>query len=150
RPEDEARHLAAIVESSDDAIIGETLDGTITSWNPAAERLYGWSALEAIGKDIAIIYPPSANGEHAEILAKIRKGDRVEALETVRMGRDRTLMDHVVSMSPVRDEVGTIVGVASTGRDITDYVAAARQRERLEGGPRQPRPSKRAGTLAGG
>jgi PAS domain S-box-containing protein len=147
----EARsRLAAIVDSSDDAIIGETLDGTITSWNPAAERLYGWSALEAIGKDIAIIYPPRANGEHAEILAKIRKGDRVEALETVRMARDRTLMDHVVSMSAVRDEEGTIIGVASSGRDITDYVAAARQRERLERELQQAQRLESVGQLAGG
>jgi PAS domain S-box-containing protein len=147
----EARsRLAAIVDSSDDAIIGETLDGIITSWNPAAERLYGWSALEAVGKDIAIIYPPRANGEHAEMLAKIRKGDRVEALETVRMARDRTLMDHVVSMSAVRDEEGTIIGVASSGRDITDYVAAARQRERLERELQQAQRLESVGQLAGG
>ena len=147
----EARsRLAAIVEGSDDAIIGETLDGTITSWNPAAERLYGWLAQEAIGQDIAIIYPPSVNGEHAETLAKIRKGERVEALETVRMGRDRTLMDHVVTMSAVRDEEGTIVGVASTGRDITDYIAAARQRERLERELQQAQRLESVGQLAGG
>jgi PAS domain S-box-containing protein len=147
----EARsRLAAIVDSSDDAIIGATLDGTITSWNPAAERLYGWPAAEAIGKDVGMIYPPNANGERAEMLAKLHKGERIEAFETVRMGRDRTLMDQVVSMSLLRDQAGAIVGVASTGRDITDYIAAARQRERLERELQQAQRLESVGQLAGG
>ncbi len=147
----EARsRLAAIVDSSVDAIIGETLDGTITSWNPAAERLYGWSAAEAIGKDIAIIYPPNKLDERAAILAKLRNGERTAGLETVRMRRDGTLMDFVVSVSPVRNEDGTIVGVASTSRDITDYVAAERQHERLERELQQAQRLESVGQLAGG
>ncbi|MDQ2912960.1 MAG: PAS domain S-box protein [Chloroflexota bacterium] len=147
----EARsRLAAIVDSSVDAIIGETLEGTITSWNPAAERLYGWTAAEAIGKDIAITYPPTKLDERAEILAKLRKGERISGLETVRMRRDGTLMDFLVSISPVREEHETIVGIASTGRDITDYVAAARQRERLERELQQAQRLESVGQLAGG
>ncbi len=147
----EARsRLAAIVDSSVDAIIGESLDGTITSWNPAAERLYGWTAAEAVGKDIGIIYPQHKVDERAEILAKLRKGERIAALETVRMRRDGTLMDFLVSISPVREDQGTIVGVASTSRDITDYVAAARQRERLERELQQAQRLESVGQLAGG
>jgi PAS domain S-box-containing protein len=142
--------LAAIVDSSHDAIIGATLEGVITSWNPAAERLYGWSAAEAIGKDVAMIYPPTAGTERADMLAKLHTGQRVEGFETVRMGRDRTLMAHVVSMSLVRDQAGKVVGVASTGRDITDYVAAARQRERLERELQQAQRLESVGQLAGG
>ena len=147
----EARsRLAAIVDSSVDAIIGETLDGTITSWNPAAERLYGWTAVQAIGKDISIIYPPNKLEERAEILAKLRQGKRTAGLETVRMRHDGTLMDFLVSVSAVRGEDGTIVGVASTGRDITDYLAAGRQRERLERELQQAQRLESVGQLAGG
>jgi PAS domain S-box-containing protein len=142
--------LAAIVDSSVDAIIGETLDGKITSWNPAAERLYGWPAAAAIGQDIAIIYPPNKLDERATIMAKLRGGERVAGLETVRVRQDGTLMDCVVSISPVRGDDGTIVGVASTGRDITDYVAAARQRERLERELQQAQRLESVGQLAGG
>ena len=142
--------LAAIVDSSVDAIIGETLDGIITSWNPAAERLYGWPAATAIGQDIAIIYPPNKLGERAAILAKLREGERVAGLETVRVRQDGTLMECLISISPVRGEDGTIVGVASTGRDITDYVAAARQRERLERELQQAQRLESVGQLAGG
>ena len=142
--------LAAIVDSSVDAIIGETLDGTITSWNPAAERLYGWPAAAAIGKDIGIIYPPNKLDERATILAQLRQGERISGLETVRVRQDGTLMDCLISVSPVRDEEGAIVGVASTGRDITDYVAAARQRERLERELQQAQRLESVGQLAGG
>jgi len=142
--------IAAIVDSSADAIIGESIDGTITSWNPSAERLYGWPAADAIGKDIAIIYPPNKLDERATILANIREGKQTAGLETVRMRHDGTLIDCLVSISPVRALDGTIVGVASTGRDITDYVAAARQRERLERELQQAQRLESVGQLAGG
>jgi PAS domain S-box-containing protein len=147
----EARNrLAAIVDSSADAIIGKTLDGAITSWNPAAERLYGWPAAEAIGKDIGIIFPPDRMREREEILARLRKGERIESLETTRMRRDGSLMTHLVSISPVRDQNGTIVGAASIGRDISDNVAAASQQERLERELQQAQRLESVGQLAGG
>ena len=142
--------LAAIVDSSVDAIIGENLDGTITSWNPAAERLYGWQSAEAIGQDISIIYPPSKLDERATILARLREGERIDGLETVRMRHDGTMVECLVSVSPVRAEDGTIVGLASTGRDFTESVVTARQRERLERELQQAQRLESVGQLAGG
>jgi two-component system cell cycle sensor histidine kinase/response regulator CckA len=120
RAEDEVRYLAAIVQSSDDAIIGKCLGGNITSWNPAAERLYGWSAAEAIGRPISLIVPPDRREELAGIIDRLRRGERVQHHETVRVRRDGSRVDVSLTISPVRDASGVFVGVSKIARDITE------------------------------
>lgn len=111
--------LAAIVESSNDAIISKTLDGTITTWNPAAERIFGYSAEEVIGQPLLILFPPDREDEEREILARISRGEYVRHFETDRRTKDGTLIDVSVSISPIRDKVGRIVGASSINRDIS-------------------------------
>ncbi|MBI4637862.1 MAG: PAS domain S-box protein [Candidatus Rokubacteria bacterium] len=118
--EQELARLAAIVESSDDAIIGKTLDGVITSWNRAAERLYGYSAAEALGRSIALIMPPDRSHELDEILQRLARGERVENYEAVRVRKDGTRIDVSITISPVKDGAGRIVGASGIGRDITE------------------------------
>lgn len=114
-----ASFMAAIVESSDDAIIGKTLEGVITSWNPAAERLYGYTAAEAIGQPISLIFPPDHPDELSDIMARLRRGERIDHFETVRLRKGGARLEVSVSISPIRDEAGVIIGAASIGRDIT-------------------------------
>jgi PAS domain S-box-containing protein len=125
------RFLAAIIESSDDAIIGKTLDGTITSWNRAAELLYGYAAAEAIGRPISLIIPPDLPDELPSIMERLRRGERVDHYETIRMRKGGARVDVSVSISPIRDDAGTIVGAASIGRDITERKRAERERRDL-------------------
>jgi PAS domain S-box-containing protein len=112
--------LAAIIECSDDAIISKTLDGMITSWNGAAERLFGYSPAEAIGQSIMIIIPEERLSEERTILAKIRLGERIEHFETIRRGHDGGRINVSVTVSPVRDGAGRIQGASKILRDITD------------------------------
>jgi PAS domain S-box-containing protein len=112
--------LAAIVNSSDDAIISKTLEGTVTSWNAAAERLYGYSAEEAIGKSINIIIPPDHRGEMESILETIRQGKDVDHLETERVRRNGTRLQLEITVSPLRDESGKIIGASAIARNITE------------------------------
>ena len=114
-----ARALAAIVEASDDAIIGKTLDGTITSWNPAAERMYGWTAEEMIGRPIAGLVPPDRAEELPAIFERLRRGERVEHFETVRVTKDGRRLDVSVSISPIADSSGAVTGAAAIARDVT-------------------------------
>ena len=124
--------LAAVVESSNDAIISKTLEGVITSWNPAAERLFGYSAAEAIGRPVALIVPDDRPHEEAEILARIAGGEHIRHFETVRLHRDGTRLDVSVSISPVRDGAGQIVGASKIARDIGERKRAeARLRAQL-------------------
>jgi PAS domain S-box-containing protein len=111
--------LAAIVEASDDAIIGKTLEGVITSWNRGAERLYGYTATEVVGQSIDLVIPEDRRDELLHILDRLRHGQRIHHLETRRQRKDGTLLDVVVSISPIYDRSGTIVGVATIARDIT-------------------------------
>ena len=104
--DDAARTLAAIVESSDDAIIAKDLDGTILSWNRGAERMYGYAAAEAIGRPIYLIVPPPLVDELSAILERIRAGERVRNFETVRATKDGRLIDVALSISPIRDAAG--------------------------------------------
>jgi PAS domain S-box-containing protein len=130
RAEEAKSRLAAIVQSSDDAIIGKTLDGVITSWNFGAERLYGYTADEVVGRSISLLVPPDHSDELPEILAHVRRGERVLRIETVRMRKDASLINVALTVSPVRDETGAITGAAAIGHDITAMYRAA-QRQRL-------------------
>jgi len=112
--------LAAIVESSDDAIASKNLDGIITSWNPGAERLFGYAAEEALGKPMAMLIPPERSTEEPTILARIARGETTDHFETVRVRKDGRAIDVSVTISPVRDEQGLIVGASSIARDITE------------------------------
>jgi len=112
--------LAAIVESSDDAIVSKTLDGVITSWNPAAERLFGYLAEEVTGRPIAILAPPERENEMPAILERIRRGDKIRHFETVRRHKDGSLIDISLTVSPIRDRRGRIVGASKIARDITE------------------------------
>jgi PAS domain S-box-containing protein len=112
--------LAAVVESSEDAIISKTLDGTITAWNHGAEKVFGYSAPEAVGKPIQMLMPPERVGEEADILSRIRRGESVEHFETVRIRKDGTKIDVSVTISPIRDGNGAIVGASKIARDITE------------------------------
>jgi PAS domain S-box-containing protein len=117
----EAEHRAAIVDSSGDAIVSQSLDGIITSWNKAAERIFGYSVEEAIGQHIAIIIPPRRLDEENDVLARLRRGERVENFETVRKRKDGSLLEVSVTMSPVKDARGRIIGTSRVARDITEH-----------------------------
>ena len=108
------RRLAAIVESSDDVIVSKTLDGIITSWNPAAERIFGWTAAEAVGRHITLIIPAERRAEEDDVLARIRRGERVDHFETVRLTKDGRLVDMSITVSPVKDAAGHIVGASKS------------------------------------
>lgn len=125
------RHLAAIVESSEDAIISKDLDGTIRSWNTAAERLFGYTAPEIIGKSILTIIPTDRLGEETEIIARIRKGQRVEHYETARRRKDGSLVELSLTVSPVQDRDGNVVGASKIARDITERRQLERVKEHL-------------------
>jgi PAS domain S-box-containing protein len=112
--------LASIVESTDDAIISKTLEGVISSWNPAAERLFGYSSEEAIGKLMFLIIPPELAHEERDILARIAKGERVEHFETRRVRKDGKQIDVAVTISPLRNNSGRIIGASKIARDITE------------------------------
>jgi hypothetical protein len=112
--------LAAIVASSDDAIIGKTLDGIITSWNRGAERMYGYTAQEAIGRSISMLLPADEQNEMPGILQRLQAGDRINHYQTKRRRKDGTILDISLSVSPIRDPEGRIVGAAAIGRDITE------------------------------
>ena len=118
--------LAAIVESSADAIISKNLDGLITSWNQSAERLFGYSAEEAIGQPITCIIPPDRLAEETAILERLRRGDSIDHYESVRMDKSGRLIDVSLTISPIRDASGTVVGVSTTARDISDRIQAER------------------------
>jgi PAS domain S-box-containing protein len=112
--------LAAIVDSSQDAIIGKTLDGTITSWNAGAERLYGYTAADVLGRSIAFLVPADHPDELADILTKIRQGARVESFETERLTQDGRRLDVALTISPIQDPQEHIVGASTIARDITE------------------------------
>jgi two-component system, chemotaxis family, CheB/CheR fusion protein len=117
--EETRSRLGAIVESSDDAIIGKTLEGRIVSWNAGAERIFGYSADEAVGQPITFIIPAELQSEEAEILAKLRQGERVEHYETTRVAKDGRLLHISLSSSPIRDHTGRVIGASKVARDIT-------------------------------
>ena len=119
RAEAARTHLAAIVESSDDAIIGKTLEGIITSWNRAAERLYGYTAAEMIGQPIVRLIPPDLADDFPMIMTRLRRGERIEHYETQRLAKDGTRIEVALTISPLRDRTGQIIGASKIARDIT-------------------------------
>jgi PAS domain S-box-containing protein len=125
RAQETAERLAAIVEHSDDAIIGKDLNGIITSWNAAAERLYGFTAQEAVGQPITMIVPSDRRAELKSIMERLVRGERVEQLETVRQKRDGTRIDVALTVSPIRNTYGEVIGASKIAQDI-------RQRKRAE------------------
>ena len=123
---DEIRlRYAAIVESSDDAIIAKTLDGVISAWNAAAERMFGYTEHEAIGQRITMIIPPDLHEEEDEILRRLRAGERIDHYETVRVTRAGERIDVSLTISPLRDPAGRIIGCSKTAREITKAKQAA-------------------------
>jgi PAS domain S-box-containing protein len=120
RAEQTQAFLAAIIASSDDAIVSKTLDGIILSWNAGAERLFGYTALEALGQPITLIIPPERQDEEYEILARIRSGERVSHYETVRVSKQGRRLDISLTISPIRDNAGRIIGASKVARDITE------------------------------
>ncbi len=127
----ELARLASIVESSDDAIIGMTLDGTIQSWNPAAERLFGWTASEVRGRDMSLLVPPGHADHMEQVLANILRGQRVTHYETFRRKKSGEVIGVSLSVSPVRDADGNLVGASTIMRDVTDRRRAEAERLNL-------------------
>jgi len=117
-------NLAAIVESSDDAIISKTLDGVISTWNQAAERIFGYAAEEVIGRPVTVLIPPTHVDEEPVILQKLRRGERVDHYETVRKRKDGALIHVSLTVSPIKDANGSVVGASKIARDITQRIKA--------------------------
>jgi PAS domain S-box-containing protein len=126
-----ARRLAAIVDASDDAVIAKELDGTVTAWNPGAERLYGYSAREMIGQRIHRLAPPERASEIPRLLERLGQGQRVTRFDTVRQRKDGSVVDVSLTLSPIQDEAGEVVGGAVIARDITDRLEALRIEQRM-------------------
>ena len=122
-----ADELSAIVQHSEDAIVGKTLDGMVTSWNPGAERLFGYSAAEMLGQSVLLLIPPERRAEERDILEKIRRGESVEHFETVRVCKNGRTVDVSVTTSPIRDKLGRLIGASKTARDITAQKLAGQQ-----------------------
>jgi PAS domain S-box-containing protein len=125
-----AHHYQAIIESSDDAILSKDLEGIILSWNRGAQRLFGFTAEEAVGKPVTTIIPLDRRDEERVILEKIHRGERIEHFETIRQGKDRSLIDISLTISPIRNSRGKIIGASKIARDITE-LRRARDRQHL-------------------
>jgi PAS domain S-box-containing protein len=117
-------YLAALVESSDDAIIGKTLEGAIVSWNPGAERIYGYKAEEMVGRSLSLLVPPDRRDEIPQLLGRLRRGERLEHYETTRIRKDGRRICVSVTISPVKDRTGMVVGASVIARDITEQKRA--------------------------
>lgn len=130
-PEDSMALLAAIVDSSDDAIVSKTLDGIITSWNRAAERIFGYTAEEAIGQHITLIIPVERHPEEENVLDHVRRGEKIDHFETVRQTKDGRRLDISLTVSPVRDAGGRIIGASKVARDISDRKRRESERQQL-------------------
>ena len=126
-----ARVLASIVESSDDAIISKSLDGIIQSWNAAAERLFGYTSSEAIGQHISLVIPPDRIAEEDHIIATLKAGTRIEHFETERIRKDGQHIPVSLTVSPIRDDAGAVVGASKIVRDITERRFADAERQKL-------------------
>jgi PAS domain S-box-containing protein len=132
RADEARRRLAAIVASSEDAIVGKDLDGVITDWNAAAERVYGYPAAEVVGKPFSVLVPAERSSEVQDSVVRLRRGDRLDHFETVRRRKDGRLIDVSVSYSPIKDEEGRLVGTAVITRDITERKRAEKALREVE------------------
>src|SRR5207249_3572863 len=126
-----SQRLAAIVRSSEEAIVGKDLDGIITAWNPAAERLFGFTAREAIGRSIRMIVPADRQTEEDDVLSRLRRGETIEHFETVRIRKDGTPIDIALTVSPIKDAGGRIVGASKIARGIGERLRVEAERARL-------------------
>jgi PAS domain S-box-containing protein len=131
RAEEALARLAAIVDSSEDAIIGKTLDTTIISWNHGAERIYGYTATEAIGQPIGMLLPPGSEDEVPAIMERIRRGEKVEHYETNRQRKDGTIIDVSVAVSPIKTPDGDVIGASAVARDVTERKQAESARAQI-------------------
>src|ERR1700745_3280812 len=146
--EQRLRWLASIVESSDDAIISKNLDGIISSWNSGAERVFGYSASEAIGQPITLVIPQDRQSEEREILTRIRRGERIDHFEPVRQHKNGSLIVISLTVSPVKDANGKIVGASKIARDITEQKRSQELIATLAGGAEHRRKNLLANALA--
>jgi PAS domain S-box-containing protein len=147
---DATSQMAAIVESSEDAIIGKTLDGVITTWNSGAQQMYGFGPEEIIGHNISELMPGDRVEELAPILERVRRGERVEHKETKRVRQDGSIIDVSVTISPIRDAAGVVTGASTVARDLTEVRKAETERRDLEDRLRQSERLESLGQLAGG
>lgn len=131
RADANAQRLASIVESSDDAIVSKSLDGIITSWNRGAERLFGYTAKEVIGRPVTILMPEDRMSEEPEILDRLRRGERIDHYDTVRRRKDGSLIEISLTISPLKDADGSIIGASKIARDITERKRAQEQQKLL-------------------
>ena len=132
-PQFAPQYLAAIVQNADDAIVSKDLDSIVTSWNPAAARIFGYTEDEMIGQSILRIVPLELAGEENEIVSQIRRGERIDHFETKRRRKDGTVIDVSLTISPIRDGGGTIIGASKIARDITEKkILERRTAEALE------------------
>jgi len=125
-----AQHYAAIIESSDDAILSKDLDGVILTWNEGAERLFGFAAQEAVGRPVTMIIAPDRREEEPAMLDRIRRGERIRNFETARRRKDGSLVDVSLTLSPIRDARGRVVGASSIARDVSE-LKRTRERQQL-------------------
>src|SRR4029079_7470631 len=123
--------LAAIVASSDDAIVSKDLNGIVQSWNDGAVRIFGYTAEEMIGQSITKVIPHDRLGEEEDILAKIRRGERINHFHSIRLRKDGRPIDISVTISPIRDASGKVIGASKIARDVSEANRLARERERL-------------------
>src|SRR5688572_22156435 len=127
----ELLHLASIVESSDDAIVSKSLDGTIRSWNRAAERMFGYSAAEAIGASIRMIIPADRLAEEDMVLTRIRAGEGITHFETIHQRKDGGLIPVSLTVSPIHGDAGQVIGASTIARDVSEWMDAAVAGRRL-------------------
>src|SRR5579862_5620731 len=119
--------LSAIIASSDDAIVSKTLDGIITSWNTAAEKIFGYTAEEAIGRSIRMIIPPELQAEEDYVLSQLRRGEKIDHFETVRQTKDGRRLNISLTISPIKDAAGQIIGASKVARDVTKQKQADKE-----------------------
>lgn len=129
--DESAQRYSAIIQSSDDAIVAKDLDGTISEWNRGAERLFGYTAEEAVGRPVAMLVPSDRADEEPDILARIRRGERIDHFETIRRRKDGSLVEISLSVSPIRNRAGQVIGAAKIARDITERRRAEEQQHLL-------------------